>query len=326
VAWVLVVMALLAAWPPAGASAQGSPKDTPIAVGEGNGTYTQAARASLVGALDRAFADMEAFPADGTPRQVKDAGFRRRLLELRLLMDLNAYAYDRDQLQSYRDTVDRAYESVGVFQDVTDIEKELGITVNPDVVAQRRAEMYDALGPLRDGSVRARMRRFLGSPLGAPRTKGGAPRLWDITGIAANNRLDAVGNAAAFQSGIIRHLQSVDLGVSDIFDPSQAAYFHMIRKDMRDVVLLSAMYPAISGPTRDAVAPLTELVGDYGDTLEAFTAYEFGHQAGMDTEKVATELRREFERAQMIKNQFMETHALDTMAIALNGVRDAHRR
>jgi len=324
-AWALVAM-LLATWPPVGAFAQGNPKDTPIAVGEGNGAYTQAAGTSLVGALDRAFADMEVFPADGTPRQVKDAGFRRRLLELRLLMDLNAYAYDRDKLRPYRDIVDRAYEAVGVFQDVTDIEKELGITVNPDVVANRRAEMNDALVPLRNGNTRAEMRRFLASPLAKLRTKGGAPRLWDITGSSASNGLDAVGNSAEFQSGIIRHLQSADLGVSDIFDPAQAAYFHMVRKDMRDVVLLSAMYPAISGPTRDAVAPLNELVGDYGDTLEAFTAYEFAHQAGLDTEKVAAELRREFERAQMIKNQLVETHALDTMAIALNGVRDAHRR
>jgi len=46
----------------------------------------------------------------------------------------------------------------------------------------------------------------------------------------------------------------------------------------------------------------------------------------MDTEKVAAELRREFEVAQAAKDQFINAHALDTMAIQLNGVRDAHRR
>jgi hypothetical protein len=46
----------------------------------------------------------------------------------------------------------------------------------------------------------------------------------------------------------------------------------------------------------------------------------------MDTEKVAAELRREFEKSQTMKDQFIETHALDAMAIRLNEVRDAHRR
>jgi hypothetical protein len=323
-AWLLVAV-LLATWPPTGALAQ-SPRDTPIAVGEGAGVYVQAASTSLVGALDRALGALDATPADATPQQVRDSGYRRRLLELRLLMDLNAYAYDRDRLRPYRDIVDRAYEQVGVYQDITDIEKELAITVSPQVTAQCLSEMQEALGPLRDGNVRSEMRRFLSASLAATRTKGGAPRLWDITGSAATDRLAAVGNAAEFQSGIIRHLQSIDLGVSDIFDPAQAAYFHMVRKDMRDVVVLSAMFPPIKDNTRDAVAPLNELVGDYGDTLEAFTAYEFALDNGMDTEKVAAELRREFERAMAMKGQLWDNHGLDTMAIALNGVRDAHRR
>ena len=35
---------------------------------------------------------------------------------------------------------------------------------------------------------------------------------------------------------------------------------------------------------------------------------------------------REFERALMMKEQFVETHALDAMVIRINQVRDAHRR
>jgi hypothetical protein len=41
---------------------------------------------------------------------------------------------------------------------------------------------------------------------------------------------------------------------------------------------------------------------------------------------VEAELRREFERALLMKGQFVDNRALDNMAIALNGVRDAHRR
>src|SRR5215213_2228704 len=118
VAWMLVVAALLVAWPPVGASAQATPRETPFVAGDGAGLYTQAAAPSLVGAMDRALGDMDATPGDATPRQVRDAAFRRRLLELRLLMDLNSYAYDRDRMRPYRDIVDRGYEAVGVYQDI----------------------------------------------------------------------------------------------------------------------------------------------------------------------------------------------------------------
>jgi hypothetical protein len=323
-AWLLTVV-LLATWPTSGAFAQANPKDTSAVVGEGAGMYTQAAAPSVVGAFDRAMSELDASPMDASPRQVKDASFRRRFLELRLLMDFNAFAYDKDKLKVYREIVDQAYESVGVYQDITDIEKELGTSVSSDTVAQRQAEMNEALSQIRDGTMRRQMRQFLASPLQSPR-KGGGPGLWDITGSSPSNGFDAVGNAAEFQSGIIRHLQGSDLGVSDIFDPNQAIHFHEIRKQMRDVVIMSAMYPPITENTAEAAKALNELVGDYGDTLEAFTAYQYAQQAGMDTEKVAAELRREFARAQMIKDQFVDAHALDTMALRLNEVRDGHRR
>ena len=48
--------------------------------------------------------------------------------------------------------------------------------------------------------------------------------------------------------------------------------------------------------------------------------------AGMPTDKVAPELQREFDKSQITKSQIVDAHALDTLAIALNEVRDAHRR
>jgi hypothetical protein len=323
-AWLLMLV-LLTAWPTTSAFAQAKPKDTSPVVGGGTGLYTQAAAPSVLGAFDRAMSELDAAPMDASPRQVKDASFRRRLLELRLLMDFNAFAYDKDKLKVYREIVDQAYEGVGVYQDITDIEKELGTSVSPETVAQRQAEMNEALSQIRDGNMRRQMRQFLASPLNSVR-KGGGPGLWDMTGSAPSNSFDAVGNAAELQSGIIRHLQSEDLGVSDIFDPNQVLHFHEIRKEMRDVVVLAAMYPPITESTTEAVKALDDMVDDYGDTLEAFTAYTYAQQAGMDTEKVATELRREFARAQMMKDQFINAGALDTMALRLNEVRDAHRR
>lgn len=325
-AWLLIALIVLAAWPPAGAWAQGKPKDTSPVVGEGAGMYTQAAGVSTVGALDRLWGELEGIPGDVTPQQVKDASWRRRILELRLQMDFNAFAYDKDKMKGFRDQVDRAYEASGVYQDIAVFEKELDAPAPPEATAQRLSEMNDALAALRDPGSRGELRRFLASPMGAPRGKGGGPGLWDLTGSRATNDLDAVGNAANFQTGIVGYLQGADLGVNDIFDPNQAAQFHLIRKHMRDVVILSAMYPPISNVTRDAVKPLDDLVGDYGDVMDAFDALQFAQANGMDTDKVTAELHREFDIAQNSKNQFIDAHALDAMALQLNGVRDAHRR
>jgi hypothetical protein len=325
-AWLLIALLVLGAWPPAGAWAQAKPKDTSPVVGEGAGLYTQAAGVSTVGALDRLWGELEGVPGDVTAEQVKDASWRRRILELRLQMDFNAFAYDKDQLKGFRDQVDRAYEASGVYQDLNVFEKELGAPPPPEVTAQRLSEMNDALAALRDNGSRSQMRRFLASPLRAPRTKRSGPGLWDLTGSRATNDFDAVGNAANFETGIVAYLQGVDLGVSDIFDPNQAAQFHLVRKHMRDVVILSAMYPPISDVTRDAVKPLDDLVDDYGDVMDAFSALQFAKAYGMDTDKVSAELSREFDVAQNSKNQFINAHALDTLAVQLNGVRDAHRR
>jgi hypothetical protein len=245
-AWLLVAV-LLTAWPSQGAWAQANPKDTGFVVGEGNGTYIQAASVSLLGAYDRALGELDAAGPDVTPRQAKDASYRRRFLELRLLMDFHAFAYDRDQMKMYRDVVDRAYEGMGIYQDITDIEKELGISVSQDVVNQRKAEMNEAVGPMRDGTLRNNMRSFLAQPLRAPRT-GGGPGLWDLIGTKPSTGWDNVGNSADFQTGILRYLQGADLGINDPFNPDQAHYFHYIRKQIRDVVILSAMYPATSDP------------------------------------------------------------------------------
>jgi hypothetical protein len=300
-------------------------KDTPIVVGEGAGTYIQGASPTVIGAFDRAISSIDAAPLNGAPKEVKDASFRRRLLELRLVMDVNAFAYDKDKMKGYRDIVDRAYEGVGLFQDIVDFEKELGVPVAPEIIANRRSEMMDTLNLLRDQRMRGEMRGFFSSPLKAPRNNGG-PRLWDLMNSKASDEFDATGNAAKLQSGLLSNLQSSDLGIRDIFDPNQALYFHAIRKEMRSVVLLATMYPATNAATTEAIKPLDALVGDYGDVLEAFNSYVFALQNGIDTAKVGAEVSREFEKSQLEKNAFIENHALDTMAVQVNSVRDAHRR
>src|SRR4051812_16549188 len=114
-AWLLLVM-LLVTWPAAGARAQGRPNDTSPIVGGGAGLYLQAAAPSVVGAFDRAIGELDAAPANASPKEVSDLSFRRRILELRLLMDFNSFAYDRSDMRIYREMVDRAYEGVGIYQ------------------------------------------------------------------------------------------------------------------------------------------------------------------------------------------------------------------
>jgi hypothetical protein len=325
-----LVLVLVTAWPVTGASAQGtpSPKDTPIVVGGGTGQYTQVAGTSLTGAFDRAIGEIDAASPTASPNEVKDASFRRRLLELRLLMDVNAFAYDEDRLQEYRDIVDRAYEAIGLYQDIAVIQKELKTEVRAEIVGDRRYEMNDALGPLRTPNVRTEMRRFLSRPLNAVRSGNGqgAPRIWDLAATTADRRLDAAGNAALVQAGLVAYLQRSQLSVTNIFDPTESLHFHFIRRQVRNVVILSAMYSATSDVTRDVVEPLDDLVDKYGDVTDAWTAYVYAQQNGMDTTAVAAEMQREFDIAQATKNQFVEARALDAMAARLISVRNAHRR
>src|SRR4051794_21511760 len=71
-----LVLVLLTVWRPEIALAQTpSPKDTSFVAGEGAGSYTQAAAPELLGALNNVSNELDAFPSDGTPKQVKDASF-----------------------------------------------------------------------------------------------------------------------------------------------------------------------------------------------------------------------------------------------------------
>jgi hypothetical protein len=150
-----VVMTVLLVWPEAAAHAQQGL--TPVA-GGGAGTYAPAAAIQVLGALDRLFGELDAAPGQPTPDEVRAATFRRRILELRLLIDLDTFAYERPKLQSYRDLIDTAYEAVGRYQDLPMIQKALQTDLDPNVVRNRLNEMTGALGPLRTPNIRAAMR------------------------------------------------------------------------------------------------------------------------------------------------------------------------
>lgn len=322
-----LLIATLLVGPAPAALAQNS-KDAPIVVGEGEGRYEDAAAPTMVGAFDRAIGELDAMPWPPSPEEVKAASFRRRFLELRLLMDVNAFAYDRDKIKEYREEVDAVYEGIGQYQDLSVIKKELKIELDPDLVNGRLAEMNNALGPIRDGRTRSEMRSFLARPLREMRTGNGlrAPGIWDFAGVTATPSYDAVGNAALLQTQTLRSLQSTDLGVMDVFDTDQVLYFHWVRRQVRNIVILSAMYPDTKAATADVIKPLDELVDDYGDVVDAFNAYVFALRSGIDLDAPRAELIREFGNAQAQKDDVLNSGALDVVASRLGAVRDAHRR
>jgi hypothetical protein len=321
VACALLLVAALVAIPQTVLAQQGL---TPV-TGGGLGRYVGAAPTELQGALDKLTAELDAVPLDATPEQIRAATFRRRILELRLLMDLNSFAYERPKLNEFRADIDAPYEAVGRYQDLPMIQKALGTDLDPQVIQNYRTEMNDALGPLRDQGIRAAMREFFAHPLASVRSKQGGPGLWDISGTRAAEAFDATGNAALMESGIVNELQGSDIGVVDIFDPSQETQLHLVRKRLRSVLLLATLFPATGDAIQDVRKPLDDLVSAYGDVNDAYTIYTFARNSGMNADEVANTVRDDFAHAQAVKDQVVQTHALDALAIALNSVRDSHR-
>src|SRR3954449_10308122 len=98
---IVCMLLLVVAWTGPSPSAGAQQGLTPVA-GGGEGRYEPAAAVELQGALDRLTGELDAVPMDPTPDQVRAATFRRRILELRLLMDLNSFAYDRPKMNAIR--------------------------------------------------------------------------------------------------------------------------------------------------------------------------------------------------------------------------------
>ena len=125
------------------------------------------------------------------------------------------------------------------------------------------------------------------------------------------------------ESGIVNELQGSDIGVIDIFDPSQETQLHLVRKRLRSVLLLATLFPATGEAIQDVRKPLDDLVSAYGDVNDAYTIYTFARNSGVNADEVANIVRDDFAKAQAVKDQVVETHALDALAIALNSVRDS---
>jgi hypothetical protein len=288
--------------------------------------YSRQVAGVMIGQFDRTMGEIDAAPANPSPTDVKNLTYRRRMLELRLLMDTNSFMYNHDQMKVYRDAIDAAYQAIGDYQDVSVIEKEIdGFKVNQDVVNARLNQMNDSMGPLHDQGWRSQIRAFFSDPRPTVRTSPGSPRLWDEAEARASDSYDQVGNVALLSASILRHLQNQDLGVTDIFNPDQKAYFHDVRKEMRSVLVLMTLFPETNDATQDVTKPLSTFVGDYGDTTDAYVTWDMAKQQGTNVDEAAANLSHQFDQAQDEKNDLIDSNGLDIMAGRLEALRDAHR-
>lgn len=328
-----LLIALLVSGPASPSFAQGTGTQQPAIPGSpvtigANGPYTQVASAAVVEAFDRAMQEIDGVSEGITPTDVKNTTFRRRLLELRIVMDYAAYAYDPNLLGTFRGLVDDAYERVGQFQDVDVIQTILQAPVSGDIVSVRQIRMNVALGALRSPSIRPIMRNFLASPSGSIRTLApkDTPLLWTTAQQTPTDELDAVGNAARFGASALAGIQASNPFISDVFDPAQEAHFHDVRKGTRSVLLLMNMFPDTRRALPGTAEPLFGLVSAYGDVNDAFTAYKIAPTLSVGQDTAASFLRDQFGKAQARQQVVVDAHSYDALIGSLNQVQNQHHR
>lgn len=321
---LLVGFALL---PASKVFAQGGPDNRAptVTISEG-GAYVQVAGAAVVAAFDRAMGELDGFSEGIRAEQARDASFRRRLLELRLLMDLYAYAYDPEPLSTYRELVDDAYERVGGYQDIPVVSGLLSVGFPQDLVSLRQLRMNVALAGPRSYTVREPMKAFLGAPTGAIYNLSGkdVPRIWTFAGQTPTNELDSVGNAARMAASALAGIQASGPFIADVFDPVQEAHFHDVRKSIRSVLLLMQMFPDTRAAIQPIAEPMFQLISQYGDVNDAFIAYRLAPRLGANQGAAADFLRAEFVKAQRRQSAVSEQRTFENLVHALSLVQERH--
>ena len=290
--------------------------------------YTEAARSEVLDQFGYVVGEVDRFPGKPTPEQAKKSDLRKRLGELRLMMDFNAFAYSPSAIQRYRDLVDEAYETIGQYKDLHDVQQLDGRPIDPLERDRRWNAMINAVAPFRQADVREKLERAFGRSRSEPvlLEYDERPRLWQLAGLEPIDSLDSAGNAARLGHVVLVNLRTEGLLVEDIFDPEQEARFHDVRKALRSVLMLSDLFPALARGVAEVRKPLDDLVEDYGKANDQAIAYHSAERSGQNLAERADALRRAFEKAQREAKQFDERGHLDAFAWALLKVEDAHHR
>jgi hypothetical protein len=282
--------------------------------------YTDAAPLQLKTYLKIVLAEVDALPDDPDPSQVKQSPLRKRLLDLRLIMDLNAFAYRQHDFGQYRDQVDAAYESLGAYKDLFDQQKLTGLPIDQDRRAERLETLNAALDWFRDPENRRELQHFIAAPADHPLTLDDKeqPRLWRLAETLPNGDLNSVANAALLSSLVLTNLERDGVLVDDILNPDDEAHFHDIRKAMRSVLVLADMFPSLAQATADRREPLADLVDAYGEVNDRSIAYHDAQDDHGDVDTRASELQIAFAQAQKLVKKYVDSGQLDNYVARLD--------
>ena len=290
--------------------------------------YTEAATREVLGQFSYVVGEVDRYPAEPSPKFADDSELRKRLLNLRLMMDFNAFAYEDGKVGRWRDLVDEAYEAVGQYKDLYEVNQKLGLPIDGAERDRRFNAMLNAVAPLRQADVREKFQKAYDKDEKQPvaLSSDRRPRLWQLADLEAGDNLDSAGNAARLGHAVLINLRGSGLLVDDILDPAQEERFHDVRKALRSVLVLSDMFPSLAAAVAEARGPLADLVKAYGKANDQAVAYHLAQAGGGNVEERAAALRGEYAKAQEKARQFAEGGQLDAYAEALASVKAAHRR
>jgi hypothetical protein len=291
-------------------------------------SYVDAARREVLGQWAYVIGEVDRFPAQPTPEFADQSNLRKRLLDLRLMMDFNAFAYEADEIDRWRGLVDEAYEAVGQYKDLYEINQSFGLPIDQNEQDRRFNEMLNAVAHFRQADNREKLEKAFGksekSPVGL--ASEDRPRLWRMARIEPSEGLDSAGNAARLGRAVLLGLRADGLLVGDIFDRVQEERFHDVRKALRSILVLSDTFPALSDSVAGVREPLADLVKAYGKANEQIIAYHLAHELGQDQAPFAPGVRAAFDKAQSRARDFDQGGALDAFVAALGAVESQHRR
>ncbi|MFN8635958.1 MAG: hypothetical protein U0893_19085 [Chloroflexota bacterium] len=271
-------------------------------------TYQQAAPDALLTYATVVYDEVRKIPQNVNPEQMKSSDLRKRLLDLRLMLDFNAFLYDPDRLEQLRGQVDAAYEAIGQFKDLSDQAKLTGQPIDPDEQSARGAAMIASLEWLRNTQQRQAFLQFVKQPKAelVDLRKKDQPRLWRNADVTPDADKSALAIVALVSGNGLANLVHDGLLVDDILDPDQEADFHDVRKALRSILVLVDMFPTAQDVVGDAREPLAKLVDAYGEVNDASIAYHEAQDAGRDTGELRDDLVKEYKQARRLAQDLVD--------------------
>jgi hypothetical protein len=289
--------------------------------------YTESTEALLTYFWPLMF-EVDQLPDPPSPAHVKASPIRTLLLNYRLMMDFHAFVYEPGLMEAYRGALDSAYDRVGKYREILDIEEFTGTSVDPRESAVRLARMNFALAPLRFNSFREDTKEFAYSRAFTTRVlrEDEIPEIWIMSGERPRESLDDAGNAALLARGMLGRVQADGILVNSVLDPAQEDFFRHVRRSMRDALVLCDMYPSLSRAVASVRPPLANLVEAYGDVNDKLDAYKAAVEVGSPVGDRQRQVQDAFKDAMDVAEDVVRKRSIQDYMDALTSAMESHRR